>query len=227
MCSLRFVPSVLPFVLVMALAAQSEPAAKPAPPDALAVARTLGKDRYAGWTYGAGEAAAKKQIDCTCFLAAVCTELAKQSGKTLDATTLAGIKVAISDEDKKNEQELVEDDDEKIQGVASALVTAKLGTKVEPKEAQAGDLVQYWYKKDGRWHGHASVIESVEKGKATLFGSHMTTLKTRADGDTKIDTKLGGIGTGPSVPLTGKSYKLFVVRWSAPKTAEPAPGAKK
>lgn len=227
MAWLYIVPIVLSATCAWPLAAQAAPAAESkvaAPPDALALARKPAKEDYVGWSYGAGESAKTKTIDCTCFLAAVCRELAKESGKSLDEQTLRGIKVVLSDEDKQNLQALVEKSDPKTSGVVQALVDAKLGVRIEAKDARAGDLVQYWYREGDQWAGHASIIESVSKGKAVMFGSHKTTLKARADDDAKIATAKGGIGTGPTVDLAAKKGRAFVVRWTSPKAVAPTKG---
>lgn len=182
----------------------------------LDVAVTSAKGKFQGYVYKAKGVA--KSIDCTEFVLAVVNDLTKSCGKKLSAkqrTTLvvAGVKAA-------ELQGLVGAGDKSIRGVQQALIDAGLGKAVNPQDAAPGDLVQYWYKtKSGKWAGHAGLIERVTKDAAkktttlTIFGSHKSTLRKRADG--AKDTKAGGIGSGPRLVLPRDTLKVFVVRWTA------------
>ncbi|MEZ5964213.1 MAG: hypothetical protein R3F56_10245 [Planctomycetota bacterium] len=207
------------------------------PLDVLATAKKLATTTYAGWTYGNGEQDGTKVIDCTCFIAAVCKQLARESGKPLTGAQTAAIKIAnLTDKEKAGLAKLVAEGDRKIRGVVTALVDAGLGKAVEPEDARAGDLVQYWYHAKGdakNWLGHAAIVESIDKGKATLFGSHKSTLRQRADGkdqlegNDKVDVSKGGIGSGPEFDLTDASRKVWVVRWTATAAEASAPAKRK
>lgn len=178
--------------------------------DPVEVASTLAKKRYAGFTHGTG----KKQVDCVTYLVAVVEELAKSKRATLSKQTRQQILIShLTPKELSNLQQLVARDDAKIRGVQSALIDAKLGTKVKPAEARAGDLIQYWYKSGGKWWGHAGLIQKVSKaGQATIYGSHKTTLQS----ERKLPRKQrrGGVGPGPVFNLTDKKRKVFVVRWT-------------
>lgn len=208
-----------------ALAAQDKKAV-----DVLATARALASTEFAGWTYGSD--AKTKTVDCVGFVHEVAKQAAKQCGKEIDAATKKALVIDLDKADHAKLQELVKASDPKIQGVARALVEAGLGTRVEPKDARPGDLVQYWYavttkEKDASgkevakttWAGHSGIVESVDPktGEATIFGSHKTTLKKRADGQA-IELGKGGIGSGPVFDLANAKRKVFVVRWSTPST---------
>ena len=214
--------------------AQQERAAKdtaspaPATSPVLAAAQRLATTTYRGFTSGPGENGAAKQIDCTCYVAAVCSELARTAGRPLTAPQLAAVKIANLDADERAHlQQLVDQSAPKIRGVAQALVDAGLGTAIAPQDAQPGDFVQYWYEvtaKDGtkQWLGHAAIVERFEKKQAVLLGSHKTTLRERADGDAAIAVDRGGIGSGPRFDLADPKRRVFVVRWTAKPRADDA-----
>jgi hypothetical protein len=101
----------------------------------LDTAKTLAKSQYAGWTYG--ENAATKQVDCVQFLAAV---VSKEIGRDLNedernAKPPANLIAAVSSQTPVTK------------GVQQAVVDViKKGDAIEPKDAQVGDLMQYWMK---------------------------------------------------------------------------------
>ncbi len=60
-----------------------------------------------------------------------------------------------------------------LQGVHHALVASGKGTSVDIRDAQPGDLVQFWYNWGGQSRGHCGVIRSVHPGWGfmTLYSS--------------------------------------------------------
>lgn len=186
--------------------------ATPSDVDTLKTARTLAEKKYKGYTYGSSGG---KQIDCTRFVSAVVANLARQCNVKLAKSDQRTLAVVLSDEDGEKLQKLVDIEDKKIRGVQQALVNAGLGVAVNPKDAKAGDLVQYWFQSGGKWVGHAGLVEKVEDGKATIYGSHKTTLQS----ERKLERsrRKGGIGSGPVFDLTDAKRKVFVVRWTKKK----------
>lgn len=180
--------------------------------DPLATAQTLSSTRFAGFVYGSNSQAEKK-IDCTEFVIEVVKDLAKEGSLDLSKEVLS--EIAMVDLGKLSEEKrskLVADGDESTRGVARALVRAGIGKEIAPKDAKPGDFVQYWYKHKDTWLGHAAIVEKIdEKGKATLFGSHRTTLQREKD--LPESDRKGGIGSGPVFDLTESKRKVYVVRW--------------
>ena len=182
--------------------------------DPLDMAQSLAKGLYKGYVYKTKGKA--KSIDCTEFVLAVTNDLAKLCDKKLTSAQRSTLTIATVGADKL--QDLVKTGDKKIRGVQTALIDAKIGVEVTVAKAKPGDMIQYWYKtKAGVWLGHAGVVESVQtsddKTSLSIFGSHKTTLKSRADGETVTDE--GGIGTGPSLVLPSSTIKPYLVRWTA------------
>jgi hypothetical protein len=169
-------------------------------------------------------------FDCTQFVWAVVEALAKRDGVKVPAGLEATVKVQIKEigdlEDKAKSDaldKLVEGEkpDARIAGVQKALVDHNLGVVVTAEQAQAGDLVQYWYKrKDEHWSGHAAVIvakKPTNNGdyEFTILGSHLSKAKKRAveAKKTEEDAKLfPGIGTITVTFLKNPTHAYFV-RW--------------
>lgn len=166
----------------------------------LETAKELAASRFDGWTYGSD--ATKKQVDCVQFLVAV---VEKELGHALKADERNAILISPAPADLPK---AVVNGDSITKGVQYSLVDlVKAGTAVEPADAKAGDLVQYWMKKgDGSWIGHAAVISKVFKDasgaqRASLYGAHES-LKKIADQD------FGGGG----LKLTGDDRRVYIVR---------------
>ena len=117
-------------ILVLAGSAKDTP---------LDVAQELAKTTYKGYVYGSkGDC----KVDCVTYLVAVLEEAAKRHGKTLSNKVKSEILIShLSKEELGKLQDLVKDGDKKIRGVQSALVNAKLGKTIDPKDAKAGVLV--------------------------------------------------------------------------------------
>jgi hypothetical protein len=138
----------------------------------LVVAKHIAQTRFNGWTYGSNPR--KRQTDCVQFVLAVVEETAR--------VTLANpirTRILISDLSdaalKDHGYAVILEEDPRTKGVQEALVQARLGMRVDPKDAQPGDLIQYWMQQQGgSWFGHAPVIETVyassgrEHTRATL-----------------------------------------------------------
>lgn len=181
-----------------------------APIDTLKIANEVAtrlKDR----TYGSQAKDATK-IDCVEFVNEVAGECCKASEKSEEFTAELRKRIAIATlKPEEKLQELVEKQDDRIKGVQWALVQAGLGTAVPVAEAKAGDFVQYWYERDGKWAGHAGVIQSINSGSAVLLGSHRTTLASEKDKEAK--DRNGGVGESTPIKLDDPRKKVFVVRW--------------
>jgi hypothetical protein len=143
----------------------------------LVVAKQLARTRFQGWTYG--NDASKRQIDCVQFVLAVVEGTIHRRLETQLRT-----RILISDladaAVKDHGYAIVINEDPRTKGVQEALVQAGLGRRVDPKDAQPGDLIQYWMQqRSGTWVGHSAIIESVwhSRGdvRATLFGAHHST----------------------------------------------------
>lgn len=179
--------------------------------DVLQIAKGLGDTTYRDFRYGSK---GDERIDCVQFVIAVVERLGQQQQRPIDPALTAAIAIALDEDAKRALQAMVEKNDDRITGVQAALVKAGLGVKIAPAEAEPGDFVQYWYKFDGKWVGHAGVIESIRNGRATIYGSHRTTLQRERD--LPAAERAGGVGSGPVFSLTDKARKVFVVRWTGP-----------
>jgi hypothetical protein len=109
--------------------------------------------------------------------------------------------------------------DQRMAGVARAIAEVlKVGNYVAPKDARAGDFIQYWAKRrDGSWSGHSAiVVRRVERQDGrmavSIYGSHKAT-----NGVTETD--FGGEG----VLLEGADRYVFVARLEIPPSASGAP----
>jgi len=176
--------------------------------DVLTSARRLALETYKGYTYGSS---GEMRIDCVQFVGAVVDDLARQCGVSLTTEDRKLLAIDLSADDAKHLQELVAANDPKTRGVQTALKSAHLGVEVSPGDARPGDFVQYWYRDGEQWLGHSGIIEKVEDGKATIYGSHKSTLQSERS-IVPADRK-GGIGSGPSFSLTDTARKVYVVRW--------------
>lgn len=167
--------------------------------DVLGIAKRLAAQKYKGWTYGSRQS--EKQIDCVQFVLAVVQEALAQS---LNADARSQILISnLGSPGQKKLAALIEAEDARTKGVQHALVSIGLGSAIDPEDARAGDLVQYWMKReDGTWYGHASVLENVRRSGSTysakLYGAHGST---------------NGIATSRfSLRLNGPDRKVYIVR---------------
>jgi hypothetical protein len=179
----------------------------------LEIARSLANEDYKDYTYGSS---GDRKVDCTQFVSAVVLELADQCNIKIPEADRRTLGVVLSAEEGENLQTLVDKSDKRIRGVQQAIISAGFGIEVEADDAKPGDLVQYWYKTaTGTWAGHAGLIEKIEDGKATIYGSHKTTLQREHQLDGA--KRKGGIGSGPVFDLGDETRKVFVVRWTKPR----------
>jgi hypothetical protein len=58
---------------------------------------------------------------------------------------------------ERNGYALILDEDPRTKGVQEALVTAGLGDAINPKNAEPGDLIQYWMQRKNGTFGHAAL----------------------------------------------------------------------
>lgn len=126
-----------------------------------------------------------ERIDCVQFVIAVVERLGQQQQRPIDPALKAAIAIALDEDAKRALQAMVEKNDDRITGVQAALVKAGLG-----------------------------VIESIRNGRATIYGSHRTTLQRGRD--LPAAERAGGVGSGPVFSLTDEARKVFVVRWTGP-----------
>ena len=138
----------------------------------LEVAKKLVVTRFAGWTYGKNRAL--KQINCVQFVRAVVEEI---NGSALPRPVKTDIEIAHPDLFNDIDQAISEGDP-RLGGVSYAIEKYRMGKRVLLSEALSGDFIQYWYKnRDGKWNGHAAIIEKVVNDTsklfvADIFGSH-------------------------------------------------------
>lgn len=192
-----------PVVLVPAMPAPWGPVLK--------AAHGLEARKFGSFVYGT-RGAKHREICCTEFVAAAVEEI---TGKPLGAKANAAINIAGVAEDEQDD--LVEQNDDQTRGVQYALVDMlKIAEKVKPADAQPGDFLQVWWKReDGSWSGHAALVERVykdERGRlrAKLYGAHKSQ---------------GGIGLTDDdndvILSTHAKRKLYLARM----TVAPAPPA--
>ena len=81
---------------------------------------------------------------------------------------------------------------EKISGCQAALVNAGLGKAIPTKQAQPGDLIQYWFIEGGRvtW-GHACILKEITKDGWIVIGSQP---ENDNDNDGIYEDSNGGFG---------------------------------
>jgi len=133
------------------------------------VARHLQATEFQGYGHGSS---GKKSIDCVQFIAAVAEA---QTKNTFDDETRNGILINHGWSHEESTTKIPESGtDPKLAGIQYALTTlTPLGRKIPPNEAKAGDYIQYWMKrKNGKWFGHAGIIETIDEEGAKIFGSH-------------------------------------------------------
>ena len=158
----------------------------------LTCAKDLARE-YKNYTYGSGS----NKIDCVHFVLNVVECRLKQS---LPPDARKAILIAYGWSDSETEEKAKAGTDPKLAGVQYALtqILAK-GKKIEPSQAKAGDLVQYWMPRaNGKWFGHSAVITKVEGNLATLLGAHES-----ANAVTELSRPLN---------LQGTNRHIFVVR---------------
>jgi hypothetical protein len=158
----------------------------------LRIAKELSKTKFKDWKYGSS--AAKMQIDCVQFVLATLEECTQTTFNEEFRNAVLINNMSKAELVPQNLAKLVEEGDPRTKGVQTALITAKLGTEVQPDQARPGDFIQYWMKKkDGSWFGHSGILNEVSqkngKPEATIFGSH------RSEGGIAVSTfKLKLIG---------------------------------
>lgn len=186
-----------------------------APVDVLSTARAVATNSFPGAIYGTSAIPEKVTVDCTKFLLAVVRNLAAQCHTNLTPAQARSVTIAgLTKAEMTNQHQLVEEHDPRMTGVQGALVGAGLGKNIVATNAAGGDLVQYWYKEAGKWQGHSGIVETVGNGLATIYGAHRTTLQSETNKPKA--QRVGGIGSGPKIPLTSTNYIIYAVRWNLP-----------
>jgi hypothetical protein len=163
----------------------------------LQLAWQLSDESYSGWTYGG--VANEKRINCVQFLEDVLERLLRRSLRAWERDKLLIQNIS----KKENLQKLVERGEKRTRGIQHALVSMRRGSVVSPKNARPGDFVQYWYKKDSLWVGHAAIIQEVVSEAnfycSYTFGAHES---------------LNGVGVaGYMVTLNDPHMKVYIVRF--------------
>ena len=141
----------------------------------LDIAKELASSKFKDATYGADSK--KGQVNDATFVVAVLEGCgAKLTADAKDAILGIGKTGA----DPKTAQAAVEKNDATLAGVQNVLVNQlKVAKKIELRDVQVGDFVQYWKLNDKKeWYGYAFVVETVEKDakgenpKVKLYGAH-------------------------------------------------------
>lgn len=225
-------PLVATATLAVSLSAQADgekPKPAAAKPQSLEVARELAAGKFAGYTY-VGKKPAPKTIDEATFVVATIEALATKNGVKLAADAKDKLQKAVSlDGHKKKDVQAALVAAAKLKkkkvigfgdlpawasGVQHALVEAGLGEAIDASKAEPGDFVHWWFQyKSGNWGYHVGIVESIQKGRAVIYGAHKSSLASERKA-ASADRK-GGIGSGPLLQLSAKDKKLFVVRFKA------------
>lgn len=121
--------------------------------------------KYKGKPYGRGEG----DFTCTKFIEQVLQDL----GISITERMSKCIHVKIPEGELDS---YIGQNNPLIRGVQQAFTEGGIGFAVAVGSAQRGDFIQYWFKKDGQWRGHAAIIENnLSGGKFNLFGAHEST----------------------------------------------------
>jgi hypothetical protein len=165
----------------------------------LLVGVRLAETDFKDWRYG--YRAHRKQLNCVQFIVAVVEQLLRRELTTDERNAILINNIGR----RKNLSKLILEDDKRIRGIQTALVEMSKGQVVDLSEARPGDFVQYWLQKNGKWIGHAAIIQEVrdENGMrcAIVFGSHQS---------------LGGVGIGEfEIGLNEPGVKVYLVRFKS------------
>lgn len=157
----------------------------------------LAHERYAGWTYGRMND--KQQVDCVTFLETLLQHLLQRPLRVRERQQIMIQNIA----PRENLQMLVERGEKRTRGIQHALVSMRRGKAIHPRDARPGDFVQYWYKKDSLWVGHAAIIQEVRREGdffcSFTFGAHES---------------VNGVGVaGYMVTLNDPHMKVYIVRF--------------
>lgn len=163
----------------------------------LLVGVRLAETDFKDWRYG--YRLHRKQLNCVQFMVAVVEQLLQRE---LSAEERSAILINNIGR-RANLGRLIGEDDRRVRGIQTALVEMEKGEVVDLSEARPGDFVQYWVQRNGRWTGHAAIIQEIrdENGMrcAIVFGSHQS---------------LGGVGIGEfEVGLNEPGAKVYLVRF--------------
>jgi hypothetical protein len=163
----------------------------------LHLAWRLADQDFKRWQYGSK--AEQQQINCVQFLEHVVRSLIGRElrASERDALLIQNIRR------RENLQRLVERGDKRTRGIQHALLAMKRGKIVSASKAKPGDFVQYWYKKEGVWLGHAALIQQIlseeKKYCAYIFGAHES---------------INAIGVaGYQITLNDPLMKVYIVRF--------------
>lgn len=163
----------------------------------LHLAWRLAEERYSGWTYG--RIGDQRQVDCVSFLENMLEQLLRRPLHSKERE-----KILIQNITKREDlQKLVEREEKRTRGIQHALVSMRRGKVIRPPDARPGDFIQYWYKRDSLWVGHAALIQEVRREGdfycSFTFGAHES---------------LNGVGVaGYMVTLNDPHMKVYIVRF--------------
>jgi hypothetical protein len=166
----------------------------------LHLAWRLSDENFKQWQYGSK--AEEQQVNCVQFLERVIQSLIGRELHIFEHNALQIKNIR----KRENLQRLVERGDRRTKGIQHVLVSMKRGKRITPSEAMPGDFIQYWYKKEGVWLGHAAIIQQVlyeeEKYCAYIFGAHES---------------INAIGVaGYQITLNDPLMKVYIVRFRQP-----------
>lgn len=181
--------------------------------DVLQTAKSLAKTQFKDWRFGSNPDfdLKRKRVNCVRFLCEVLKEVYPgEISRRVEDVVL--IRNAVKN--SKELQGFVNREDWRISGIQAALTKfLEAGEAVEPERAESGDFIQYWYKRRGKWEGHAGVLERVVKRRggavqAKVFGAHQSS---------------GKIGTSSYwLDLNSPNKKVFIARYDSGKAEEAA-----
>jgi hypothetical protein len=163
----------------------------------LHLAWRISDEHYSGWQYGGNTEA--QEVNCVQFLEDIIQRLLNRPLRERERKRLLIQNVAKSE----NLQRLVERSDKRTRGIQHALISIGRGKTILPRDARPGDFVQYWYKKDSLWVGHAAIIQEVKHDDqfccSFIYGAHES---------------LNGVGVaGYMVTLNDPHMKVYIVRF--------------
>lgn len=183
---------LVPCFIVLFFAFESALAEHP-----LLVSVRLAETDFKNWRYG--HRLHRKQLNCVQFVVVVVEELLKR-----ELTAEERRAILISNVGRRsNLPRLINQDDKRIRGIQTALVEMNKGEIIQPSEAKPGDFIQYWSKRNGRWVGHAAIVQDIREDNglrcAAIFGSHQS---------------LGGVGIADfEVGLNDPNVRTYLVRF--------------
>jgi hypothetical protein len=163
----------------------------------LQLAWRIAQEQYSGWTYG--KRGDQTQVDCVTFLENVLEQLLQRPLRSQERARIMIQNIKPQDD----LQALVERGERRTRGIQHALVSMRRGKVIQPPDARPGDFIQYWYKRDSLWVGHAALIQEVRREGdfycSFTFGAHES---------------LNGVGVaGYMVTLNDPHMKVYIVRF--------------